>query len=140
MKKRRIVLIVVFLLLVSGMTEARNKAKTEGVCEIHNVFVTGNSESAKILRQEIEKRTWMTLVNSEEKADGVFEVSEGRSTKHFPIASEQTTVSGSITKTGSKELLWNDSFSVGEGVFNSGAGSAIKILLAHLKSDAGCKK
>jgi hypothetical protein len=140
MKKRKIILIAVLLVLVSVITEARKKAKTEGLCEIKNVFVIGNSESASILRREIENRTWMTLVNSEEKADAIFEVSESRSTKRFPIATEQTTISGSITKRGTKELLWSDSASFGEGVINSGAGSAVKILLGNLRRDAGCKK
>jgi hypothetical protein len=140
MKKRTVVLIAVLVLLVAGTTVARKKSKTEGVCEIHNIFVVGNSESATIVRREIDNRTWMTLVNSEEKADAIFEVSESRSTKRFPIATEQTTISGSITKRGNKELLWNDTASWGEGVVNSGAGSAVKILLGNLKRDAGCKK
>lgn len=108
------------------------------LCEIKTVEVTGNSESATVVRREIENRTWLKLSPSAEKADAVLEVAESKSTRGFPRATEQTTVSGNLIRKG--EIVWSGSASFGEGVFNSGAGSAVKILLAQLKGDAGgCK-
>jgi hypothetical protein len=110
------------------------------LCELKTAFISGNSESATKVRQELEKRTWLRLVGSADKADATLDVSETRSEKNFPIRTEQTTVSATLTRNSTKEVVWSGSASFGEGVVNSGAGSAVKIVLGHLSREAGCKE
>jgi hypothetical protein len=110
------------------------------LCELKTVFVDGNSESANMIHNEIAERTWLKLVASKEHADAVLAIAETKSTRGFPMTTEQTTVSGQLVKPDSDEILWSDSASFGEGVFNSGAGSASKMLLGRLTTDANCKE
>jgi hypothetical protein len=95
--------------------------------------------AATDVRKELEKRTWLKLMDSPEKADAVLAIAESQSTKRFPIPTQETNVSANLNKGDS--VLWSDSVSFGEGAFNSGAGSAVKILLSHLNREAGgCKR
>lgn len=117
---------------------SHKKGSRKDLCKIKTVAVTGNSEAANDVRKQLGKRTWLKLVASPKKAGAVLAIAERQSTRRFPIPMQETNVSGNLTKGDS--VLWSDSVSFGEGVFNSGAGSAVKILLSHLNREAGgCK-
>jgi len=135
--------VAVMLLLAAATVAYPDRRHKRGshpeLCQLKTVFVDGNSESANMIRNEIAERTWLKLVASKEHADAVLAIAETKSTRGFPVTTEQTTVSGQLIKPGSDEILWSDSASFGEGAFNSGAGSASKMLLGYLRTDAGCK-
>lgn len=138
MRKSIAALLLAFFLILAAVPLAsarRKKGSHPELCEIKTVAVTGNSESASIVRREIEKRTWLKLAASGDKADAVLDIAETKSTRGFPMTQERTTVSGNLTR--KDAIVWSDSSTFGEGPFNSGAGSAVKILLAYLKDDAG---
>jgi hypothetical protein len=52
------------------------------------------------------------------------------------VRSQRTTVSGELRR--GATLVWADSAWWDEGVFNSGAGSAVKILLSRLNKQGNC--
>ena len=131
------------LLVVTASVRAagrRNRGSHPELCELKTVFVAGESESADMVRRDIEKKTWLTLVNSPATADATLKVAETRSLKRFPIRSERTTISATLTRTADQQLVWSGSAWWDEGAINSGAGSAAKILLGRLNLEAGCAK
>ncbi len=139
---KRLWAVTVCVLLVSvtggafGHHHKRRKGADPEICALKTVYVRGNSESADIARREIAQRTWLGVADDPQKADAVLDLSERTTEKDFPIRTMRTTVSGELKK-GSK-LLWSDSAWFDEGVFNSGAGSAVKILLSRLNKAANC--
>lgn len=81
-------------LLIIAVTPAvarRKRGSHPELCEIKSVAVSGNSESASLVRREIEKRTWLKLSPSADKADALLEIAETKSTRGFPTTTEQTT-------------------------------------------------
>jgi len=133
----KITTLILLAAVVSAPAYARKKhERNPELCNLKTVYVDGNSESASIVRRELEKRTWLKLENDQAKADALLLIVETKSEKNFPIRSERTTVAGEIRQ-GTK-LLWSGSGWFDEGVFNSGAGSAVKILLRALNGEAAC--
>lgn len=135
----KIMALSMLLLLIASPAFARrfSKGSQHELCSIRTVFISGNSDAADIMRQRIERSTWMRLVRSQKGADGVIDVSQHTHTKHFPIDTQETSVSIEVWR--GKDLDWSDSQTFGEGIFNSGAGSAVKILLDDLNRVAACR-
>jgi hypothetical protein len=135
-------LLVALIILVTALCFARRirKGSHHDLCTINTAFVSGNSESAGLVRKQLAKRTWLRLVPSADKADAVLDISETRSEKNFPMRAGQTTVSATLTRNSTKDLVWSGSATFGEGPFNGGAGSAVKVLLGDLSYEANCNR
>jgi hypothetical protein len=136
---RKIILVLISVFVVQLAALARNKKQRDPeLCQIQTVYVSGNSESAVLVRRELEKRTWLRLVRDPAEADGELIISETQSERNFPVRSQRTTVSGELRR--GSALVWSDSAWFDEGMFNSGAGSAVQILLSRLNKQANCGK
>lgn len=129
--------VLAILIALPAFARRIHKGMRHDLCTIKTVFVSGNSESADFVRQQIEKATWLKLVSNASAADGVLKIAEHTHTKHFPIATQETAVSAELWK--GKDLEWSETQTWGEGVFHSGAGSAVKLLLSDLDKEAECK-
>ncbi|TAM80409.1 MAG: hypothetical protein EPN47_15930 [Acidobacteria bacterium] len=137
MTKNALLPMLVILATTPVFARRIHKGSRHDLCSIKSVFVDGNSESADIVRQRIEKKTWLKLVPSEDGADGVLKIAEHTLTKHFPISTQETEVSDQLWK--GKKLDWSETKTWDEGVFNSGSGSAARLLLDDLNKEANCE-
>ncbi len=136
LKTARLILLVV---VIVGPSWARKKQEPNAeLCAIKTVYVEGNSDSARVVRRELEKRTWLKLENDEAKAEAIFAVAETRTQQSGSLTGENISVSGEI-KSGSK-LLWSDSVQSAVKPLVSNAGDGAKTLLAHLARGGACGK
>lgn len=133
------VLIVVSSPMIAAARHQIHSKRSVELCAIKKIAIEGNSESAVNVRKQLEKRTWLALSDSSASADAVLKVNESRSEKNFPIRTERTTVSAEMVKSDGS-VVWSGSSWFDEGVFNSGSGSAVKILLSNLQKSAGCQR
>lgn len=130
-------MIALFVTVCSPAFSRHRKGQHPEICKLRSVFIEGNSEASNLMRRTIEDRTWLKLSNSR-SADAVLSVSQSQSEKNFPVRMERTTVSVTLAKPDGT-VLWTDSRDFTEGVFNSGAGSAVKLILSDLNKTSGCK-
>lgn len=115
----------------------RHRERNNSLCSLKTVFVSGESQSAVVVRRELAKRTWLKPEDDQSRADATFDVQEKRTAEAASIGGQAVTVTGSVRQ--GQRLLWSDSVG-GPGSFVSASAKATAWqLLKHLDKDAGCR-
>lgn len=120
---------IILLLFVLAMPAfAEDNPPDETLCSVRTVFIEGHGGTAQWYRENLEKKTWLTVEPVMENADAIFRVG-GVGSWAFPIKAQ-------LIRRNQTEYLWEESSR--QNPFKAWAGDSRTGLLKKLNKAANC--